>query len=385
MQVFNAFWKIVKSNIGTAIMYLVIFLVIVVMISNAAPNNKTFVTESVPFAIINNDTDSDIVQGLYKVLEKDNKLVDLNDNEDELKDALFFRDVYYIVRIPKGFTEDFRSGKEVKLDKYTVPDSSMGVYLDMIVNKYLNSVNLYKNYTDLNEAEYINSIIANLSNETNIKITENNTKSTDKMLMDFYFEYASYAALAIILFSVSTFIMKFNRKDLKRRTECSPLSKRQINKQILFGVIGCTLAVYLVFLIVGVILYQGDMFTIKGAIHSINFLVYMIFSASLALLLGNAISNEFVLNGIVNSMTLIFSFLGGVFVPQEVLSSTVNFAGSFTPTYWYIKASNALITIPNYNIENIMKVFINTGVVILFAIAILIINLVITKQRKTQS
>ena len=39
---------------------------------------------------------------------------------------------------------------------------------------------------------------------------------------------------------------------------------------------------------------------------------------------------------------LSFSFLGGAFVPQQLLSAPLQFIASFTPTYWFVRVSDQL-------------------------------------------
>ena len=42
------------------------------------------------------------------------QVVDLKNNEDAINDALFYRDVNYVIYIPKNYNKDFMDGKILK-------------------------------------------------------------------------------------------------------------------------------------------------------------------------------------------------------------------------------------------------------------------------------
>ncbi len=74
------------------------------------------------------------------------------------------------------------------------------------------------------------------------------------------------------------------------------------------------------------------------------------------------------------------SFLGGIFVPREVLGAKVIALSKFLPTYWYV---NAVEAIQEVKINpSILKEFkINIGVQFLFAIAMFAVALAGTKLK----
>ena len=68
---------------------------------------------------------SPLIDGLKHELEKVANFVDLPDEKEALQDALYFRSVYYILRVPEGFTESFMKGENVQLEKwqYQIPSA----------------------------------------------------------------------------------------------------------------------------------------------------------------------------------------------------------------------------------------------------------------------
>ena len=43
-------------------------------------------------------------------------MIDIPDDNEKLQDALFFREIEYIIRVPKGFGENLMMGKAVELE-----------------------------------------------------------------------------------------------------------------------------------------------------------------------------------------------------------------------------------------------------------------------------
>jgi len=84
-------------------------------------------------------------------------------------------------------------------------------------------------------------------------------------------------------------------------------------------------------------------------------------------------------------MGLGFSFISGVFVPQEYLGASVLRIASFTPTYWYIGAiqeSSKLTTEAGYSSQKLIACFV---IQICFAIAFVALSLLVSMQRRRRS
>jgi ABC-2 type transport system permease protein len=138
MQVYKAFFKIIHKNLPEILIYISIFLFFAVFLSSTGSNTQItgFTETKSNIVFINYDKDSKLIEGLRNYLEKNAALVDMEDDTKKLQDALFYREIEYIVKVPEGFTEGLLNGKDVYLEKTTVPDSAAGIYIDITINKY---------------------------------------------------------------------------------------------------------------------------------------------------------------------------------------------------------------------------------------------------------
>lgn len=85
-----------------------------------------------------------------------------------------------------------------------------------------------------------------------------------------------------------------------------------------------------------------------------------------------AVNNTFILGS---------SFIGGVFVPSEILPDVVNKVASFTPTYWYVR-NNELIG-GSLNLDSaFMKDFqFNSFILLIFALIFFLLAMLTKKER----
>jgi len=112
MQVYSAYLKITRKHILSLMIYVVVFVVIALIISNALQLQSTgaFSATKLNIAFIDRDGGTDLVNGLYEDLEQNAHIVEIEDSAQSIQDALFFGNVAYVLVVPEGFTQRFVSG-----------------------------------------------------------------------------------------------------------------------------------------------------------------------------------------------------------------------------------------------------------------------------------
>ena len=99
MTIFKTYWKIVKKNIGIIILYTVMLLVFGTMNLKANKNSFEFIS-SKPDIIIVNNSSGIITDNLISYLKTNANVKNITD-ENDIDDAVFFRDANYVIYIPK--------------------------------------------------------------------------------------------------------------------------------------------------------------------------------------------------------------------------------------------------------------------------------------------
>jgi ABC-2 type transport system permease protein len=126
MQVFRAYFKVMRASAGGIAIYLVVFLGLSVMFSSAGAPQTTgdFTQTKTPIAVVNRDKDAPLAQGLASYLAETNNVVPYPDDAEKLQDALFFRNVEYVAIIPDGFSADFMAGRRCASTNTSIPLAS---------------------------------------------------------------------------------------------------------------------------------------------------------------------------------------------------------------------------------------------------------------------
>lgn len=388
MQVFKAYFKIIKKHIIAITMYFMIFVVIAMIVTNAMSGLKTgeFTETKTSIAFFNDDGDSALVDGLYGYLSESCNIVAIEDDTESVQDALFYEKVKCVLRVPKGFTERFMNGPgDANLLSTSGQVSAGTVNVELLVNKYLSTASLYvKNVPGISQSDIAANVESDLKLSAPVEVNDYN-KPADSDRLSHYFRFHAYSILLIMIMGVTSIMMAFNKKDLANRNLCSPLSPTRMNLQLVAGNAAYALAVWAALCLVIFLLYGKFIFSIGVALLCLNSLVFTFAALSIAFLLGKLIKSGGAQAAITNVVSLGLCFLSGVFVEQAMLGKTVLTIASFTPAYWYVKAVEDIRTMVTLSAQNVAPVVYSMLIELGFAAVFIIIALVISKQKRLSS
>lgn len=379
MTVFNAFWKVINKYKGTIILF-TIMLVAFGGINTTSNNSTVDFTNSKPdIIIVNNSGNNDLTKNLISYLEKNTNVKDVKNTEEARNDALFYREVNYIVYIPKDYQKDVLSGKTPVIDIKTVGDYTSSL-AEMLLTRYLKIQSIYaKNIST--EQELITVINKNLSKTSEVTITSK-VDTTKTSRVSRYFNFASYSAMFIIIFVICMVLSSFHAKAIKKRTIISSINYKTHNKYLLRASFIYSIIVWFLFMLLGTILFSTTILSLRGLVYALNLFIFIFTSLTLALLLSTLIDNKDAVNGIVNVISLGSAFLCGAFIPTEWLPETVVKISRIFPTYWYVNSNDLLASLQTINMTSLNQVIINMIVMLVFALIFIIINNLVSKKKQ---
>lgn len=379
MTVFNTFWKVINKYKGTIILFTVM-LVTFGGINTTSNNSTVDFTNSKPdIIIVNNSGNNDLTKNLISYLEKNTNVKDVKNTEEARNDALFYREVNYIIYIPKDYQKDVLSGKTPEIDIKTVGDYNSSLS-EMLLTRYLKIQSIYaKNIST--EQELITAINKNLSKTSEVTITSK-VDTTKTSRVSRYFNFASYSAMFIIIFVICMVLSSFHTKTIKKRTIISSMNYKTHNKYLLRASFIYSIIVWLLFMLLGTILFSNTILSLRGLVYALNLFIFIFTSLTLALLLSTLIDNKDAVNGIVNVISLGSAFLCGAFIPTEWLPETVIKISRIFPTYWYVNSNDLLASLQTINMTSLNQVIINMIVMLVFALIFIIINNLVSKKKQ---
>lgn len=380
MIVFKTFLKVLNKCKFVIIMYTVLLVAFGGFNIKTSDNTTNFIASKPDVLIINEDENGKLTENLISYIEKNCNIKDIEKSQEKIDDALFYRDVNYIIYIPENYNNDFLNGlnPEIKIKSTGDYNSS---YAEMLLTRYIKVANIYVKDSE-NVDELISKINDTISKETTVEITSK--LDTDKLSKaSFYYNFANYSILAGCVYVICLILSSFKEENINKRTIVSSMDYKKYNRNLLLSNSLFAIVLWGFYVILSFILIGDVMFTLNGIYYIINSFIFTICALTIAFLIGNLVSNKNAINGIVNVIALGSSFLCGAFVPVEFLPDVVLKVAHILPSYWYIQTNELLKTIEVFSTESLKPIIINMGVVVLFTIMfIVIINIISNKKRK---
>lgn len=379
MTVFKTFFRIVNKLKPTIILYTALLIIFGAVNMKTSDNNINFVNSKPDILIINQDVNKGLTKNLIDYMKKNSNIVKVENNEEKIKDALFYREVSYVIYIPKDYRKNVLLGKNPKLDikKTDEYDAHLS---EMMLKRYIKLQNIYNEEAG-SEDELITLINDNINDDVNVKITSKvDTSKTYNIA--YYFNFASYSILAIIIYIVCLVLCSFKEESISKRINISSINYKSHNNKILLASIVFSSIVWLLFVIIGVTIVGDIMFSLRGLISIINSFIFTFCALTLSILISSITNNKNAISGIVNVIALGSAFLCGAFVPAEYLpSSVLNFA-HILPAYYYINSNDLLKNIDVINISSMHPIIINMVIIIIFSILFIILNNIVTRKKR---
>ncbi|MFR7991554.1 MAG: ABC transporter permease [Lachnospiraceae bacterium] len=379
MIVFKTFLKVLYKCKMPVILFTVILILFGVMNDSTSDNTASFTASKPDLVIINQDEEEGITKSFIEYISENSNVKHIGNDNEQLDDALFYREVSYIIYIPEHFRSDFLKGENPKITVKSTGDYEANL-AEMLVSRYLKAANVYIRELD-SEDEVIRQVRETLSKQAQIEITTQIDGAEISRLVVF-FNFANYSLLAGGIYVVCLILSSFKDDKIRKRTMISSVNEKQYNRQLLFSNSLFMIFLWALYCILGSVLLGDIMFTVQGLICVLNSLIFSLCCLTISFLIGNLINNKNAINGIINVVALGSSFLCGAFIPMEWLPDSILAVAHFLPSYYYIKTNECLKQIEVFNAATVQPIVINTLVIIIFMIVFITITNVVSRRKR---
>ena len=232
MTVFKTFLKILNKNKFVVLLYTIILLVFGVFNMSTSENNTNFIAVKPDILIINKDQEIGLTKNLIEYIKDNSNIIDIKLEEDSINDALFYRDVNYIIYIPENYRQMVLNSETPEIQIKSTGDYQSS-YAEMLLSRYIKIQNIYLNEIG-SEVELIEKINNTLENETQIEVTSKlDTNSLSKA--SFYYNFASYSILAGAIYVICLILSSFNEKSIRKRIIISSMNYKKHNRILLLS------------------------------------------------------------------------------------------------------------------------------------------------------
>lgn len=380
MTIFRTFLKVLNKCKVPIILYTVLLIGFGGFNMQTSDNSTNFVASKPDVYIINEDKEEGITKNLVDYMKNNTNVLEVPSTEEAIDDALFYREVNYIIYIPNHYREEFLKGNNPEIKIKSTGDYQASL-ADMLLERYSKVANSYQKIIT-SEEELIGKVNETLDKQTQVEITSK--LDTDQLQKaSFYYNFTNYSILAGCVYVICLILSSFHEEKIAKRTIISSMSYHSHNRKLLVSNSLFAFFLWGMYVLLSFPLVGNIMFTMHGLVYIINSFLFTICALTIAFLIGNLVSNKNAVNGIVNVVALGSSFLCGAFVPMEWLPDMVLKIAHILPSYYYIKSNELLREIETVNLEALHEIIINMGIIVAFAIGFTIIaNMVARKKRK---
>lgn len=381
MTIFKTYLRILNRYKFIVFIYAAILILISVLSLQTSSSSTTFESITPNITIFNSDDNQGITKSLIDYLTKNGKIIELENTETAISDALFYHATSLVIYIPEGFHQDFLTGKSPEIRIQSAKDYNSAL-AEMILARFLETANLYRT-VDQDETVLIQDIESALATPVSVETASQLDAHSLAKATSFY-NFLNYAVLAGNIYIICIIMLSFRSENIRKRTIISSTSYKSINRQLFLANIALSFVLWLCYVVISIIIVgPATIFSSHGLIYILNSFVFTICATALAFLLTSIITNKNAINGIVNVVAIGSSFLCGAFVPAVLLPDFVLNIARVLPSYWYINANNRLASLANLSLESLTPIFLDILAVLGFsALFIILANLIAKRQRK---
>lgn len=389
MTVFRSFFQVAKRNLWPVFAYVGIMVLMTWLIVSSVGDRGqqlTVATQDYQIAIINHDEGDELSQALVSFLADRAQIKDIGQGEKAVRDALFWNDVSYVLEIPQGFGAALVRGEQMQVLSYVSPNDYVHMYIDAHLNRFLATVQVYMGQMPADSlGESIRRAEKDLLEETAILPANNQPQQGWSKGIYFYFTYVSYPLLAAISSGMGIVLTVVLQKKLMFRNRVGSLSEAGRNVQLALAGLCYSSLIWLLLVACGLVLIGIEL----SALREPRFLymlgasyLYMLTCMAITLLITAFTTKSHVISSVSNVVALGSSFLGGIFVPAELLGDHVLRLGKLLPAYWYTQAIKTVGEAVSMNPELRTQFWQQLTIVALMLATLLISALIVNKYKR---
>lgn len=341
MTVYKYFIRIALKNKWTILIYTLLFLLLSI-INGANTSNmvEDFIDSKSNIGIIDKDN-SELSKGLKGYLGGKNRLVNISDDMEDIKEQIFLEVIDAVVVIPEDFHENLIN-KEKAVQVFSDDRKMETIQVQQQINKFLVFVG-----ASMEDGEYdLNLVNTALGEKASISLlrSDEQVNKGAETWFKYYYNFTSYVIIAIYIAVIGIVMNDFSDENIESRMKISSKKFLQFNKELYLGQLTVAATITLIFILGSVILKGKHIGEVDFSKYLVNLIVFSFTILCLTFLINNSTNNRFIKNGLSTVLSLGTSFISGVMVPQEFLGDSVLKIAKFFPTYYYVRINEMRIT-----------------------------------------
>lgn len=380
MTTYKAILQILIKNKGSLLLGIIVMAIITFFYAGELQSNPTDLSGA-KIAVLSDDS-SAAAQAFEAYLKTQHDVVTLEDDSQKGRDdALYFYQVDYILEIPKAFTQELNAGNKAEVLSQTRPGTFSKTLVDTTINNFINTYQTYqRTLPNASMAEILAYTKETLSKDGTVQFDQTYHQKQSQTAKGRMYNLLAYGLFMSIFSGYAVVNLAFNQPEIRRRNSCSPVSRRKLSRQISIGNFLYALFCLFVFSEFMTAITKGAFDQVTGY-FMLNTLAFFAAMVSFSIMVTSLLTKSEAVSGINNVFIMGSCFIGGVFVPSEMLPDIVNKIAAFTPTYWFAQNNQLIGETVTFNQQFLDTFAFQSLVLLAFAGAFAVIHLMTMREK----
>lgn len=274
---------------------------------------------------INNDKGSISEEYINELKENNNiKISEEDDAVNKVKNKI----INCAYEIPENFSEEIKSGNVPEINIISIEDSNLGSF-EYESTEVLNNI-ILKEYMG---NKGIDIAYEDLKSNSSVNVQEDgNSDMTDRILLNILISFIFFACI-----SVGTELYSLKEQKILKRSFISGNSEKKILASILSALFIIYSVCYSVVFSIQAFIRKSEMIS-KFPYIIANIICLSFVSICLGMLLVRICKKESTIPLWGQGFSWITCFVGGSFMPLELLPERIKVFSKFTPQYWALES-----------------------------------------------
>lgn len=382
MTVFKGYMLMAKRNIKTIIVYFIVFLGITIAMGSSKQGKLgEFSATKVDIAVVDLDK-SELSNKVVDYLKENHNVTIHKDDKSALQEQLYYQKVSLVIRITKGFQKNVIDGKKGGIEYTQNPGEYAGSYLESQLTQIVQNTLQYYTMGYSMDESYDKVDKQSFSKVVLEDVNGNGGKEPG---YGGFFRFLPYLTLAVLCTVLGTLLVTFRELNVKKRMMASKVSLFRQNVESVSAFVLIGIVMYVITLAIGFLIYKDTLLNASNLVYYlINGFLVMLTTLAISFIIGLLIKKKRYVDIIVTPISLVFSFLCGVFVPLSMLPASIKMVSRFLPIYWYEYVNELLLAHADItgNVKN--QVMTGVGLQILFVFALVGVGMAIAKYQQQE-
>ncbi|XJS09930.1 ABC transporter permease [Aerococcaceae bacterium WGS1372] len=396
MKVFKLFYKLLRANISSILLYFFLLLGIIIPVNLQFEErlNETFEVQESIMTIFNHDDVHPLSNYLIDYLKQNAEIVEIEEDDEALADAFFDDSIQYALTIPEGFGERLISHYQdpLPLERQVVNSEIDGANIDTILNTFITNTRLLASNLPAEYSEdQLNQLLDTLATTLNIKvkilpIATNEGLSEITAFGEFYTHYMSYILMTTFVTVFGYAIISMRQPDVVKRNRMSTMTEGQHLRQTLLGTFSFSILYWILLISVAVFIYGVEnIFSQKGILLIISSFIATIGIQAMAYFIVTVAPNKGMITFLSTFISLFLAFASGLFAPREFIADVMQKIATIATPIWQVQADEIILSSNTLSDQHISQILMFFGIEILISLAYFAASFVIQKYRQKNS